>query len=126
MPAQDTIRFNSYHGMARRIKSIIPDGVAAEGRPLDVLVDAAAVVGEVGEDGEGRLDRTVLHQLHLDLLHVGRNGVTLVAVGLVRSVVLGVAGLASLVAPDSLTFMLVRPIEVSISNGKKRGQRLNS
>ena len=85
--------------------------MAAEGRPLDVLVDAAAVVGEVREYGEGRLNRTVLHQLHLDLLHVGRNGVTLVAVGLVRSVVLGVAGLASLVAPDSLTFMLFRLID---------------
>ena len=84
--------------MAKGIKSL-PDGVPAEGRPLDVLVDAAAVVGEVREDGEGRLDRTVLHQLHLDLLHVGRHGVALVAVGLVLPVVLGVAGLARLVAP---------------------------
>ena len=77
----------------------LPDGVAAEGGPLDVLVDAAAVVGEVGEDGEGGLDGPVLHQLHLDLLHVGRHGVALVAEGLVLPVVLGVAGFARLVAP---------------------------
>ena len=71
--------------------------MAAEGRPLDVLVDAAAVVGEVREDGEGGLDRPVLHQLHLDLLHIGLHRVALVAVGLVGTVVLRVAGLARLV-----------------------------
>ena len=60
-----------------RTEQPLPDGVPAEGRPLDVLVDAAAVVGEVGEDGEGGLDGPVLHQLHLDLLHVGLNRVAL-------------------------------------------------
>ena len=51
--------------------------MTAEGRPLDVLVDTAAIVGEVGEDSEGGLDGPVLHQLHLDLLHVGLNRVAL-------------------------------------------------
>ena len=94
--------------MLKRSKPL-PDGVPAEGGPLDVLVDAAAVVGEVGEDGEGGLDGPVLHQLHLDLLDAVLHRVPLVAVGLVGAVVLGVAGLARLVAPGRAAALLAGP-----------------
>ena len=110
--------------------------MSAEGRPLDMLVDAASVVGEVREDCEGGLDGPVLHQLHLwtrcdqmlqlvtscyqvclspavtrcdhylDLFDAGGHGVARVAEGLVLPVVLGVARLASLVAPGRAAALL--------------------
>ena len=57
-----------------------PDGMAAESRPLDMLIDSGLVVDEVGEDGEGCLRRAVGHQLVHDLLLVAGNVVGLLAV----------------------------------------------
>ena len=55
------------------------DGVAAQGFAGNVLVNSGLVVGEVLEHSEGGLGGTVSHQLHLDLLHVSLDGVTLLA-----------------------------------------------
>ena len=60
-----------------------PDRVPAKRLPDHVLVDAGLVVGEILEDSEGRLDRSVGHQLHLDLVHISPDRVALLPVALV-------------------------------------------
>merc|ERR1719245_2640508 len=62
-----------------------PDSMSAEVVSPDVLVDTAAVVGEVREDFVDCLHGPVLHKLHLNLPDVGsaRHAVRLIAKGLV-------------------------------------------
>ena len=73
------------------------------------LVNARFVVGEVLKDGEGCLDESIGHQLHLDLVHIPLDGVALLTVALVLLVgnlELGV--LTSSMALGSATSLLAR------------------
>ncbi len=63
-----------------------------------MLVDAALVVGEVRVHGEGGLDRAVVHNFHLDLLHILVDAVGAAGERLVLVVGDGVAALAGLMA----------------------------
>merc|ERR1712079_918588 len=72
------------------------DGVTSQGFAGNVLINSRLVVGEVLEHREGGFSGPVSHQLHLDLLHISLDGVTLLPEGfvlLVRNVV------ARIVAP---------------------------